>query len=588
MMNKRQKEVLQAQLDNEKEIIKDLKYVFGQAQDDVVNKIIDLSRRQDMENLQTIIYQQQYQQALKGQIDAVLDQLHGNEFTKVSEYLTKCYRDGYLGTMYDLHGQGIPLIMPIDQEQVAQAIQTDAKLSQPLYERMGEDINDLKRNVRMEVSRGVITGATWNQIADNLSKGFKNTPFDKAYNKSIRIARTEGHRIQQTAAYNAQEKAKENGANVVKQWDATLDSRTRPSHMEVDGEIRETDEAFSNGLMYPGDPSGDASEVINCRCTLTQRAKWALDEDELDALKERAEYFGLDKTKNFEEFTEKYLKSSEENTSGDVTSSVKDINSSSTQMLEEAYENHRIQNNLNSVPVSELGEDSPISVDYRNMSVESAEAFHAAFNDLTAEYDTTLMKVRMMTKDEAKWSNAFASTIHDYTVDTSEIVINPFKCNDYDKMTSRIKELSDSGYAVKVRDELVDKYIATHEFAHTLINTQDALKDKTNWVNADYKKIKKARKEINKVYEEYTSELEYLTNKQEELSVKLASGDIDESIWDEAVKITDQINATKISDYSLENADEFLAESFTNERIGVKSNKYAKSAYDILNKYFKR
>ena len=41
-MNKAQKEVLQAQLDREKELIKDLKQVFGQAQDDVVNKIIDL------------------------------------------------------------------------------------------------------------------------------------------------------------------------------------------------------------------------------------------------------------------------------------------------------------------------------------------------------------------------------------------------------------------------------------------------------------------------------------------------------------------------------------------------------------------
>lgn len=28
------------------------------------------------------------------------------------------------------------------------------------------------------------------------------------------------------------------------------------------------DELFSNGLLYPGDPSGDASEVINCRCTI--------------------------------------------------------------------------------------------------------------------------------------------------------------------------------------------------------------------------------------------------------------------------------------------------------------------------------
>ena len=41
---------------------------------------------------------------------------------------------------------------------------------------------------------------------------------------------------------------------------------------------------------------------------MSQRARWALDEDELNALKKRAEYFGLDKTKDFEEFKRKYLK----------------------------------------------------------------------------------------------------------------------------------------------------------------------------------------------------------------------------------------------------------------------------------------
>jgi hypothetical protein len=106
-------------------------------------------------------------------------------------------------------------------------------------------------------------------------------------------------------------KAKDKGADVVKQWDSTLDSRTRESHMIVDGEIRELDEAFSNGLMFPGDPAGGAAEVINCRCRLNQRARWALDADELKELKKRAEYFGLDKTDSFEDFKKKYLKAAE-------------------------------------------------------------------------------------------------------------------------------------------------------------------------------------------------------------------------------------------------------------------------------------
>lgn len=52
---------------------------------------------------------------------------------------------------------------------------------------------------------------------------------------------------------------------------------------------------------------GIASEDVHCRCTLLQRAKWALDEDELETLKERAEYFELDKTKDFNEFKSKYM-----------------------------------------------------------------------------------------------------------------------------------------------------------------------------------------------------------------------------------------------------------------------------------------
>lgn len=51
---------------------------------------------------------------------------------------------------------------------------------------------------------------------------------------------------------------------------------------KVDGEIREIDEKFSNGLMFPGDPSGGAAEVVNCRCSLLERARWTLDEADLN------------------------------------------------------------------------------------------------------------------------------------------------------------------------------------------------------------------------------------------------------------------------------------------------------------------
>ena len=125
------------------------------------------------------------------------------------------------------------------------------------------------------------------------------------------ITRTEGHRIQNTASRNAALEARAHGADLLKKWDASLDGRTRDSHRQVDGEIKELDEKFSNGLMFPGDPDGGAAEVVNCRCTSNTRARWALGEEELQTLKDRAEYFGLDKTDSFEDFKKKYLKAAE-------------------------------------------------------------------------------------------------------------------------------------------------------------------------------------------------------------------------------------------------------------------------------------
>lgn len=321
-MNKTQKIVQQAHLEEEKRILRQLKLVYGQAQDDCINKIIDLSRRRDMENLQSVIYQKQYQEVLKKQLDGLLDNLQGEEFTSISEYLEKCYHNGYIGTMYDIHSQGIPIIMPINQEQVVQALRTDSKLSKSLYDSLGEDVNYLKKSIRAELSRGTANGSTWNEMAEKIAKGM-NSPFKKAYNRAVVISRTEGHRIQQKSALDAQYAAKEKGADIVKQWDATLDNRTRPHHRRLDGQLRELEEPFElEGMtvMAPG-YFGKPKEDCNCRCCLLQRARWALDEEELDELKKRAAYFGLDKTKDFEEFRKKYMDSIESLYDSDIMKS---------------------------------------------------------------------------------------------------------------------------------------------------------------------------------------------------------------------------------------------------------------------------
>lgn len=289
-MNRRQKLVQQQFLNNEKGVIKRLDEVYGQSLDDIKSKISklefsinDLKQEYDWMDpddpdrakvksmIQSKIYQKKYQEQLRSQVEGIIDRMQDRQYVTVSDYLDECYEDGFIGTIFDAHGQGVPIMTPIDQESMVRAVQLDSKISKGLYTRLGQDISVLKRRIMADVSRAISTGMTYAQVAQQLDGATRI-----GYNRAVRIARTEGHRIQTTATMDAMEAAKSKGADVVKQWDATLDDRTRESHVAVDGEIREVDKTFSNGLMYPGDPSGGAAEVINCRCALLQRARWAV------------------------------------------------------------------------------------------------------------------------------------------------------------------------------------------------------------------------------------------------------------------------------------------------------------------------
>jgi hypothetical protein len=305
-LNKREKEVFQGQLDSEEKVLTELSRMYRKALLDIERKIRML---QSDELTQSRIYQIQYQKALKGQIEGILEKLHGDEYSTIQKYLSDTYTDAYIGTMYHIHGQGVPVIIPIDRAAAVKAVVTDSKLSFDLYAALGYDMDKLKKHVRQEITRGIAASLPYEQIAQNLS-GFTSMPLSNAK----RIVRTEGHRIQQESADDARNAAKAKGADLVKQWDASLDGATRPLHRRLDGQIREIDEDFSIGnkkAKYPG-KFNDPAQDCNCRCVALTRARSALDEKELATLKERAEYFGLDKTEDFEDFKKKYLKATKE------------------------------------------------------------------------------------------------------------------------------------------------------------------------------------------------------------------------------------------------------------------------------------
>lgn len=371
-MNEQQKQVIQHQYKSEKEVLKELERQYQEALDEINEKI---QMYQSMPETQSRIYRQQYQERMKQQVEAAIEKLHSREYETIDQYLNDAYIDGFVGTMYDLHGQDVPVILPIDQNAAIKAVMTDTKLKHKLYNELGFDMNALKKNISSELSRGISSGMAYDDVARNIKNATK-VPMGRAKV----IVRTEGHRIQQASAEDARQAAKSKGADVVKQWDATLDGDTRPTHRRLDGQIRETDKAFEmdgKEAMYPGD-FGDAAEDCNCRCVALTRARAALDEDELKILRQRAVQHSLymdnpheyrsekqPQLKNYNAFKKNYLKAAEEEAQAAASKFVPAKSKEEAQAFAKQFAN---------------------TVDYRGVSLANANEINEQLAILTSKY----------------------------------------------------------------------------------------------------------------------------------------------------------------------------------------------------------
>lgn len=119
------------------------------------------------------------------------------------------------------------------------------------------------KQMSSKLLQGILNGSSIPEIAQSLMDVIGNNVVS-----AIRNARTMVTGAENAGRLDSYENLAEQGVIQRKVWLATHDERVRESHAEIDGEEAEIDKAFSNGLMYPGDPSGDPSEVWNCRCSM--------------------------------------------------------------------------------------------------------------------------------------------------------------------------------------------------------------------------------------------------------------------------------------------------------------------------------
>ena len=154
---------------NEEDVLRTLASTYGQALNDIntaiaadyqaIQELTDRIESLDPSDPQVPIlesrrrskaYQKAYQENLRGQVSGILDDMQQRQFSTVAGYLQACYTDGFVGSMYDMQGQGVPLVIPIDPRAVVQAVQLDSKISEGLYTRLGKDVGQLKKKIAAE------------------------------------------------------------------------------------------------------------------------------------------------------------------------------------------------------------------------------------------------------------------------------------------------------------------------------------------------------------------------------------------------------------------------------------------------------
>ena len=309
-------------LEHEKQALKDIKATYNKALQDISERAETLQA--NILNLQNIdtstydekqleifnsqvrskVYQLEYQKMLEKQTSSIIEMLKQDTISNVHTFLNKVYQDSYLGIQYDINMKGIPITVPIKPKTVVGII--NKKIEDMTFaDRINVNMNDFKKIVKSEISRGLANGSTYNEIARNLSMVTSEDLY-----KSTRIVITECARVSTEAKLESIREMNKKGADLVKQWDSTLDNKTRDTHAKLDQQYAEVDEPFKvDGyeVMGPG-MFGSPKQDCNCRCVLLSVPRWDIEDTVVKYDNEKKK---LVEVKNYQEWKKGIIKRKE-------------------------------------------------------------------------------------------------------------------------------------------------------------------------------------------------------------------------------------------------------------------------------------
>lgn len=194
----------------------------------------------------------------RGRLEAIYRQMI---VASVTAFGSRIWEQGKAAGV-DLETKRFPGLQDFAQFMLIEAMKYLAR--EVVRQRIGGVEMETRQNILRAIARGYVDGLGQDGIADRILEVLPD--ISKA--RARVIARTETHGA---ANYGALQGAIATGQNMNKEWIAAGDERTRETHVAADAQIVGIADNFQIGssfMAYPGDPSGPAEEVINCRCTL--------------------------------------------------------------------------------------------------------------------------------------------------------------------------------------------------------------------------------------------------------------------------------------------------------------------------------
>lgn len=200
------------------------------------------------------------------QINDIINEMGGKEERLLRNFISDEGTQGYFGTFYVLEGaENIQLNFAMLPESYIEELVNTPVAGKRLSTRLYTNQSKLAQETTTALLQGAFRGEGYAKVAKRVGE-----LTEANYKQALRIARTEGGRVQSTGKQRAYEEAKEKGVDIKKRWLSTSDKKTRHTHQSLDGQTVDVDDEFvsDSGARAKGPRLfREPSETINCRCT---------------------------------------------------------------------------------------------------------------------------------------------------------------------------------------------------------------------------------------------------------------------------------------------------------------------------------